>query len=91
MMNINDLSDDLLELYHERTSFWVHRTPSFRSPQSQIHWKLGPVFTERETDGYDSIYKSYMTEVSGTCVATQIEGPNSGLQGIAKIRMQCVT
>ncbi|EQL34713.1 hypothetical protein BDFG_03425 [Blastomyces dermatitidis ATCC 26199] len=57
------------------------------NPRSKILWKLGPVFTERETYGDDDIYETYMTETCGTCVATQVE-PNPGVQGIAKIRMQ---
>ncbi|KAL2389229.1 hypothetical protein RJ035_002470 [Blastomyces gilchristii] len=66
---------------------WVRDTPFFMNPRSKILWKLGPVFTERETYGDDDIYETYMTETCGTCVATQVE-PNPGVQGIAKIRMQ---
>lgn len=40
--------------------------------------------------GDNDIYKTYMTEACGTCVATQVEGPSPGVQGIAKIRMQYV-
>ncbi|PGG99163.1 hypothetical protein GX51_06422 [Blastomyces parvus] len=86
-MNVSELTDDLAELYNNRSSYWVRDTPFFKCGRSKILWKLGPVFTERETYGYDDIYKRYMTEACGTCVATQIE-PNPGVQGIAKIRMQ---
>lgn len=55
--------------------------------RAKILWKLGPVFTERETYGDDDLYGTYITETCGTCVTTQVE-PNPGVQGIAKIRMQ---
>ncbi|EER24215.1 hypothetical protein CPC735_055850 [Coccidioides posadasii C735 delta SOWgp] len=84
-MDISDLKDDLYELYRNRSSYWVRDIPYFKSSCSKILWKLGPVFTERETYGNDDIYK---TETCGTCVATQVEGPSPGVQGIAKIRLQ---
>ncbi|KAK2754214.1 hypothetical protein FQN54_007093 [Arachnomyces sp. PD_36] len=87
-MNVTELPDDLAELYRTRSSHWVRDIPSFVNPRSRILWKLGPIFTERETYGDDDIAKSYLTETCGTCVATQAEGPNPGVQGIAKIRMQ---
>lgn len=87
-MDVNELKDDLDELYCNRSSYWVRDIPSFKNPLSKTLWKLGPVFTERETYGNDDIYETYMKETCGTCVATQLEGPNPGVQGIAKIRMQ---
>ena len=62
----------------------------FENPRSKILWKFGHIFTERETYGDDDIAKAFITEVCGTCVATQGEGPNPGVQGIAKVRMQYV-
>ncbi|OAX83525.1 hypothetical protein ACJ72_02119 [Emergomyces africanus] len=46
--------------------------------------------SERETYGDDDFSKTNMTEGRGICVATQLEAPNPGVQGIAKIRMQYV-
>ncbi|EAS35337.2 uncharacterized protein CIMG_00691 [Coccidioides immitis RS] len=87
-MDLSELKDDLYDLYRNRSSYWVRDIPYFKSSCSKILWKLGPVFTERETYGDDDIYKTYITETCGTCVATQVEGPSPGVQGIAKIRLQ---
>ncbi|PGH03321.1 hypothetical protein AJ79_07399 [Helicocarpus griseus UAMH5409] len=87
-MDVSELKDDINELYRNRSSFWVRDIPFFKNPRSEILWKLGPVFTERETYGNDDIYGAYMTEACGTCIATQLEGPNPGVQGVAKIGMQ---
>ena len=87
-MDLSELKDDLRELYFNRSSYWVPDIPYFDNPRSKIVWKLGPIFTERETNGDDDITRAYVTETCGTCVVTQAKGPNPGLQGIAKIRMQ---
>ncbi|KAK2803492.1 hypothetical protein FQN50_006927 [Emmonsiellopsis sp. PD_5] len=87
-MNTAQLTDDLRELYRNRSSFIIPDVPYFDNPRSGILWKFGPIFTERETCGDDPICDAYISEVGATCVATQIRGPNPGLQGIAKIRMQ---
>lgn len=89
-MDVSGLDDDLYELYRTRSSYWVPHIPAFQNPCSNIKWKFGPIFRERESYGGDDIYKTWMEEVSATCVATQLEGPNPGIQGIAKIRMQYV-
>ncbi|KAK2810537.1 hypothetical protein FQN50_002794 [Emmonsiellopsis sp. PD_5] len=88
-MDVSELKGDLYELYHNRSSHWVQDILSFTT-RSGILWQLGPVFTERETYGYDEMYKTFMKEACGTCIATQLEGPNPGVQGVAKIRMQYV-
>lgn len=87
-MNRSEFQGDILEQYKNRSSSWVRNIQEFRGPRSQTRWKLGPVFAERETFGEDDYFDSYITEVGTTFVATQIEGENPGLQGIAKIRMQ---
>ncbi|KAK2758709.1 hypothetical protein FQN54_003399 [Arachnomyces sp. PD_36] len=86
-MNTQELKDDLLELYNHRSSFFVRDKTSVTTDVAK--WKLGPIFTERETWGYDDIDPDvFITEAAGACVVTQIDGPNPGMQGIAKIRIQ---
>ncbi|KAK2861235.1 hypothetical protein FQN49_004409 [Arthroderma sp. PD_2] len=86
-MNAKELKEDLGELYRNRSSFRVPRIFSILTDTAK--WKLGPIFSERETyDEDDDIFHDFITEVAGVCVVTQVEGPNPGLQGIAKIRMQ---
>lgn len=87
-MDLEEIKDDLEELYNARSTFWVEDIPCFRNPHSNILWKFGPIFTERELEG--SYEREWLLEACGTCVATQVEGPNPGLQGVAKIRIQSV-
>ncbi|EFR00134.1 hypothetical protein MGYG_03140 [Nannizzia gypsea CBS 118893] len=86
-MNVNELNGDLRELYCNRSSFQV---PDYGTIKTKTAiWKLGPIFSERESwDVNDDLYHAYITEAAGVCVATQVEGPTPGVQGIAKIRMQ---
>ncbi|KAK2812811.1 hypothetical protein FQN50_001140 [Emmonsiellopsis sp. PD_5] len=86
-MDVGQLKDDLAELYRNRSSYWVEDARSFKNPRSKTVWELGPIFTERETYGDDDYCEAYIAETCATCVATQVE-PNTGVQGIAKIRMQ---
>ncbi|PGH07408.1 hypothetical protein AJ80_07993 [Polytolypa hystricis UAMH7299] len=70
-MNTKELKEDLYELYCNRSS---HRVPDITSVwTASTEWKLGPIFTERETYGDDNIYNAFITEAAG---------------GIGKIRMQ---
>ncbi|EER39377.1 conserved hypothetical protein [Histoplasma capsulatum H143] len=78
-MDLEEIKDDLEELYNHRSTFCVRDIPCFRNPHSNILWKFGPIFTERELEG------SYQGEwLLEACV----EGPNPGLQGVAKIRIR---
>lgn len=87
-MEIHELKGDLEELYRSRSSYWV---PDLKSVCTRTaEWKLGPIFTERETYDHDDIYADLITEAAGVCVVTQVKGPQPGAHGIAKIRMQCV-
>ncbi|EEQ30712.1 hypothetical protein McanMca71_000602 [Microsporum canis] len=86
-MNVDELDGDLWELHCDRSSFEVPNYSSIRTDTAK--WKLGPIFSERETyDEDDELFDDFITEVAGVCVATQVEGPTPGVQGIAKIRMQ---
>ncbi|OJD24128.1 hypothetical protein ACJ73_04509 [Blastomyces percursus] len=85
-MEVQELKGDLDELYRSRSSYWVPNLKSVRTGTAE--WKLGPIFTERETYDDDGIYHDLITEAAGVCVATQVKGPQPGIQGIAKIRMQ---
>lgn len=70
-MNIEELKEDLDELYRNRSSHWVPDVTSVRTDSAE--WKLSPIFTERETYGDDDIYKAFITEAAGVCVASQVE------------------
>ncbi|KAI1992530.1 hypothetical protein LOZ53_002462 [Ophidiomyces ophidiicola] len=87
-MNVKEFDEDLLEMYECRKSFFVDDMRYIQSHRSKIRWDLGPIFKERVIEGHDEICGMYVSEAVAVCVATQVEGPNPGLQGIAKIRMQ---
>ncbi|KAI1960875.1 hypothetical protein LOZ59_002570 [Ophidiomyces ophidiicola] len=87
-MNVKEFDEDLLEMYECRKSFFVDDMTYIQSHRSKIRWDLGPIFKERVIEGHDEICGMYVSEAVAACVATQVEGPNPGLQGIAKIRMQ---
>lgn len=89
-MDVDELDDDLLELYCNRESEWITDVPYISTNYEKMQWKLGPIFKEREIHDYDTAFKAYISEASGVCIATQIKGPNPGVQGVAKIRMQYV-
>ncbi|KAK2802116.1 hypothetical protein FQN50_007480 [Emmonsiellopsis sp. PD_5] len=85
-MEVQELEGDLDELYYSRSSYWVPNLKSVWTGTAE--WKLGPIFTERETYDDDDIYEDLITEAAGVCVVTQVKGPQPGIQGIAKIRTQ---
>lgn len=87
-MEVQELEGDLAELYRSRSSYWVPNLTSVCTGTAE--WKLGPIVTERETYNDDDIYHDLITEAAGVCVAAQVKGPQPGIQGIAKIRMQSV-
>lgn len=84
-MEVQDLREGLDELYCNRSSYWVPDLEYLRTEDTE--WKLGPIFTERETYDYDGIHEDLITEAAGVCVAVQVREPQPGLEGIAKIRM----
>ncbi|EEP82180.1 predicted protein [Uncinocarpus reesii 1704] len=88
-MDVSEFTDDMLELCQHRESRWVSDLEPMRFPESKCVWQFGPIFAEREilVDD-DMLHKKMITEASATCVATQVQGPNPGLQRIAKIRVQ---
>lgn len=86
-MEVNELQEDFLESYRARSSFWVPDITQV-DENREVKWKLGPVFSERIHEGWDSEFNAYISEASGICVATKVSGPTVGLQGIAKKRMQ---
>ncbi|PGH18350.1 hypothetical protein AJ80_04528 [Polytolypa hystricis UAMH7299] len=61
-MEVRELKGDLDELYRSRSSYWVPNFKSFCTRTTE--WKLGPIFTERETyddDDDDDIYHDLIT------------------------------
>lgn len=57
--------------------------------RSQTVWRAGPILTERVLHG-DVVDSKEISEASGVCIATQIQGPSVGMEAILKIRMQSV-
>ncbi|KAK2783644.1 hypothetical protein FQN53_009096 [Emmonsiellopsis sp. PD_33] len=84
-MEPDELSDDLWEMLSTKTSNWVPRIPYVHGLLAK--WKLGPFFTEKVREYVDQD-GTYVSEACAVCVAIQVSGPNSGLQAIAKVRMQ---
>ena len=83
----NDQDEDALCQYNEmagaRDSYWIGDfTEPVRFPYTGNKWKFHKIFSECQ------LHDFYIAEASAVCVATQVEGPNPGLQGIGKIRMQ---
>lgn len=89
-MEVSELQGDLLECYRARSSFWVPKIPPLweGEPGSTAQWEFGPIFSERITEAMDREFNAYISEASAVCVATQVSGPNPGVQGIARIRLQ---
>lgn len=83
-------NDDWEDLGFVRHNYWIPDPPNDYVVQfegSEASWRLGPILKERVLHG--DIYKGVrISEASGVCVATQIEGPKKGTKAIAKIRMQ---
>lgn len=76
-----------------RSSFWVpdrHPSHLLEFYSCQTKWRLGKIFAERQFHDYDEKYKARISEVSATCLATQMEGPSIGMEAILKIRQQSV-
>lgn len=83
------------EQFHEyrqmRSSFWAadrQQSDLLQFRKSSTKWQLGPIFSERLFHGYDKPQKASISEISATCVATQVDGPNIGTQAVLKIRKQ---
>ncbi|KAK2767508.1 hypothetical protein FQN54_003665 [Arachnomyces sp. PD_36] len=87
--------EEQFQEYREvRSSFWVSdRDPSdlLKIGRSGAKWRLVPVFAERVFHDYDEPQKAHISEVSATCLATQVEGRKVGKQAIVKIRKQIPT
>lgn len=83
-------NDDWEDLGFYRHDFWIPDPPKDHVVQFEGHeesWKLGPILKERVLHG-DVHEGVQISEASGVCIATQIEGPKKGTKAIAKIRMQ---
>ncbi|PGH19045.1 hypothetical protein AJ79_00079 [Helicocarpus griseus UAMH5409] len=59
-----------------------------RFARSKTTWRPGRIFAERQFHGYDEAQEAYISEVGATCVATQVEGANVGMQEILNIQKQ---
>lgn len=75
-----------------RESFWLDilgKDTTIYFTRSQTVWRAGPILTERVLHG-DVVDSKEISEASGVCIATQIQGPSVGMEAILKIRMQSV-
>lgn len=73
------------DLSETRESFWIDvegKIISFTNPDTK--WRLSREFTER------CIREYCIPEASAMCVATQMEGPNPGLNAMVRIRKELV-
>ncbi|KKZ67667.1 hypothetical protein EMCG_06727 [[Emmonsia] crescens] len=71
------------DLSERRRSFWIDvegKIISFTNPDTK--WRLSQEFTER------CIREYCIPEASAMCVATQMEGPNPGLNAMVRIRKE---
>lgn len=83
--------EQIREYRQVRSSFWVsdrRLSDLLEIRRSATKWQLGSIFAERLFHGYDKPQKAHISEASATCLATQVDGPNIGLQAIVKIRKQ---
>lgn len=84
--------DDWEDFGFRRTSYWIDDPEEdlvLQFDDPNVSWRLGPILKERVRHG-DKYAGVKISEAAGTCIATQIEGPQKGTKAIAKIRMQYV-
>ncbi|KAJ9191779.1 hypothetical protein DTO164E3_8672 [Paecilomyces variotii] len=82
--------DDWEDFGFRRTSYWIDDPEEdlvLQFDDPNVSWRLGPILKERVRHG-DKYAGVKISEAAGTCIATQIEGPQKGTKAIAKIRMQ---
>jgi hypothetical protein len=87
----NKEEEQFREHRQRRSSFWTadrQQSDLLKFRKSSTKWQLGPIFSERLFHGYDKPQRAYISEVSATCVATQVDGLEVGVQAILKIRKQ---
>ncbi|KAL2004255.1 hypothetical protein VTN02DRAFT_4770 [Thermoascus thermophilus] len=72
-----------------RNSHWLVFKPSegVYFSETNTTWKLSPFLSERVLHG-DEVNSVEISEASGVCIATQIDGPLRGREAILKVRMQ---
>ena len=82
-LGLQELPEDLLQLYKQKTSSWV-QPARIISPHSQNLWEFGPIFSERVLyNYYDAQCEAEINVAVAVCIATLVGGGNPGFQAIA--------
>ncbi|KAK2749178.1 hypothetical protein FQN57_006793 [Myotisia sp. PD_48] len=90
-MEVSELPDDLRDLYERRDHTNIpDNFTSFKCPKTKTSWKAGPIFSERVIEAEDEVFDYYVAQACGVCIVTQVEGPNPGLQAIAKLQCSMI-